>query len=90
MLLLGSVGETHWTNWLQTDLRRLRSGDTYALPHLLQAFGGMGSLNDLVVHPLNGHVVDEHKAAQINDRLRDLRGDIYRLANELERVVGER
>ncbi len=58
VLLLGSAGETHWNNWLQTDLRRLRSGDTYALQHLLQAFGGMGSLNDLVIHPLNGHVLD--------------------------------
>lgn len=88
--LLESAAETHWANWLRTDLQRLRSGDTYALHHLLQSFGGMGSFNDLVIHQLNGHTVEQNDVGQINDRLGDLRSDIYRLAHELERIVDER
>jgi hypothetical protein len=49
----------HWAERLAGDLRTIRAGDAYGLDHLLQAFGGMGSINDLVIHPVNGHRVDE-------------------------------
>ena len=50
--LIGSLsagGHWHWVEWLQSDLQRLQAGDdTYAVGHLLSAFGGMGSLNDIL------------------------------------------
>lgn len=87
--LLESAGETHWTNWLRTDLRRLKSGDTHAVQHLLQAFGGMGSFNDLFIHPLNDHPAGENDVRQINERLSALRSDTYELADKLNGILND-
>lgn len=45
--LLGQDGEEHWAAWLSSDAGRIRAGDAYGLDHLLSAYGGMGSINDL-------------------------------------------
>jgi hypothetical protein len=47
--LLRARGETHWVIWLESDLQRLRASDLYGVTHLLSAYGGMGSFNDLVL-----------------------------------------
>lgn len=38
---------SHWADWLGKDARLIRGLDFYGVEHLLSAFGGMGSLNDL-------------------------------------------
>jgi len=38
---------TIWVNWVSKDATRVRAGDYYGVEHFLQAFGGMGSINDL-------------------------------------------
>ena len=42
-------GDDEWIAWLEKDAALLRAGDAYGLEHLLQAFGGQGSLTDLTV-----------------------------------------
>lgn len=37
-----------WANWVYTDSDRVRRGDHYGIEHFLSAFGGMGSINDLL------------------------------------------
>jgi hypothetical protein len=37
----------HWATWLESDATKIRGGDPYGLRHLLSAYGGMGSINDI-------------------------------------------
>ncbi|WP_202805926.1 DUF6966 domain-containing protein, partial [Actinopolymorpha alba] len=67
--LLEKHGESHWASWLATSRRRIAAGDTYGLDHLLSAFGGMGSLNDLLVLRVNGHEINEAQEGAVNTRL---------------------
>ena len=54
---LRSFGEDGWADWVDRDVARIRAGDRYGIDHLLTAFGGMGSLSDLLIHPVNGYDV---------------------------------
>jgi hypothetical protein len=87
--LLESVEEEQWSEWLQGARSRLRAGDSRAIQRLLQAYGGMGSLTDLTIHPLNGHRVDEGEVAEVNEELHALRSQTHREATALGRVLGE-
>lgn len=49
--LLNRVGEDHWSSWMATAYAELRSLDAYGLTRLLEAYGGMGSLSLLPLHP---------------------------------------
>lgn len=72
--LLHACGEQGWAGWLEKDQRLIVGRDFYGIQHLLQAFGGMGSLNDLVVEP------DSRDA-----ELKRLTNQIYELATTLRR-----
>jgi hypothetical protein len=52
---------------------------------MLSAFGGMGSINDLVLHPMNGHKVDVNEVSTVNGRLNSLLERIYALVVKLKR-----
>jgi hypothetical protein len=41
-------GHTLWADWVRVDRARIADHDAYGLEHLLAAFGGMGSINDLM------------------------------------------
>ena len=45
--LLVAGGDEQWAAWLSGDRRRIAGGDRHGLDHLLQAYGGMGSFNDV-------------------------------------------
>jgi len=47
--LLNKHGLAYWANWLLQDTALIRKGDFYGIEHLLSAYGGMGSINDLVL-----------------------------------------
>jgi len=50
--LLESDGDSHWSNWMQKAKARLLNSDYSGVEYLLSAYGGMGSLNDLVLGQL--------------------------------------
>lgn len=93
--LLAAVDETltvlwrfdkrHWAEWLAQDRERIARGDVYGLDHLLQAFGGMGSLNDVYIHRVNGDDVSDDEAATINAELNELRERVWVNAKALRR-----
>jgi hypothetical protein len=66
---LFSVGEQHWGNWLAKDAALIRNSDFRGVEHVLNAFGGMGSINDLIIHPVNGHSVSEDQVSTANEKL---------------------
>lgn len=81
--LLDTVGEAHWKTWVERDLRLIECLDAYGLDHFLSAFGGMGSINDLVIHPMNGHRVNAESVDAVNQELGQLLGDANALARKL-------
>ena len=85
--LLQHAGEEHWADWLRGTVTRLDAFDRRAFERVFGAFGGMGSFNDLVLHPMNGHDLGESEIDVTNEKLARLRSSIYRTANELRREL---
>jgi hypothetical protein len=75
--LLGQCGETKWAPMFGALAGRVERGDVdphEAARQVLGMYGGMGSLNDVVIHIGNGHCVTEVEMGPANDRLDALRG----------------
>ena len=51
------------------------------------AFGGMGSLNDLVIAPVNDHAISNGEHSAVNARLDELRRELYELASYIRHHV---
>lgn len=81
-------GVPGWASWLANDAKLLRSGEYYGVEHILSAFGGMGSLNDLVLCPANGHQILDAEVDRANDELQTMLGDISGRARKLARKAG--
>jgi hypothetical protein len=76
LALLEEVRDQFWSEKVRAALER-RIVDPR---EVLSWFGGMGSLNDLIISPLNGHVVAPDQEGPANQQLDDVRSSIYRLA----------
>ena len=74
--LLSSAGADHWAGWMRECERRLANSDGSGVLHLLQAYGGMGSFNDLQLEGDEGR------------RLEQLRSEAARLGEEIRREAG--
>ncbi len=81
--LLRSHGVDYWADWLEEALERCRRFDTYGLTRILGAYGGMGSLSDLIICVYNGHRIEREDEEEVNKRFMELHGQIYGLASEL-------
>jgi hypothetical protein len=81
--LLYSFGEQHWGSWLAKDAATIRNLDLRGVEHFLGAFGGMGSINDLVICQLNGHKIAEEQEDAANNKLRSLLSEAATLARKL-------
>lgn len=80
--LLRDHQEPRWADWLSNDAQRIHRLDFYGVEHLLLAFGGMGSLNDVVLQRHEGAVsIALQKENELFDALRE---EIYSLAHKLK------
>lgn len=93
--LLTRYGERGWARHFENAAQDLRaaiaSGATpeekAALGHNLRSvFGGMGSFNDLVIHPANGHKIAEADLSPVNERIYSLGNRIYELSYIFQEV----
>lgn len=82
--ILSAAGEQHWRDWLECDRERITHGDAYGLEHLLAAFGGMGSFNDLVLSPANQHTGTDLELSAMDERLYELRDQIWTRCRSLQ------
>jgi hypothetical protein len=82
--LLRRHNEQFWADGLAADRARIAEGDRYALDHLLSAFGGMGSLNDVVPHGSSPSQPFDEVVRAANDRLSDLRDAIWHAAKDMQ------
>ena len=85
--LLESDGEQHWSRWIRQSRERLQNSDFSGIEHLLSAYGGMGSFNDLVICQSyeNGESQWQEGYSEKNDRLNELRGKVWELADAMRR-----
>ncbi|WP_329562008.1 DUF6966 domain-containing protein [Kitasatospora sp. NBC_01266] len=81
--LLWSYDVQHWAAWIEHDRELIDGGDDEGIRHFLSAFGGMGSLNDLIIHPANGHPVSADQVDAVNDQFQRLKSEAYGLAGVL-------
>ena len=81
--LLRESGFAGWSEWFLIDAKRIRSLDFFGIEHLLTAFGGMGSFNDVVLHSRNEDGSPGHALHAENEKLDSLRTRIYNLANKM-------
>lgn len=88
--LLRRHGADHWARWVEADVDRIRHGNPVGVDHLLTAFGGMGSLNDVNIHPANGHDVAEADVDQVNRRLASLLQQVSHHARAVKRELDRR
>jgi len=75
--LLEKYGVTRWSSWADHCVSLLQSGDPQAPGRVRSAFGGMGSLNDVVISPHHGHLLTDSEAAAANRRLARLTSSVY-------------
>lgn len=82
--LLRSYGRQHWAEWAARDRERIQRGDASGIDHLLGAYGGMGSLNDVMIHPANGDHIAPEDVIAVNAGLRELSSRVYDAAQRLK------
>ena len=75
----------HWANWLERDAQLIRGLDFYGVEHLLSAFGGMGSLNDLALAQPSAENPAILASSPDDSRFQSLLGQIHMLATKLAR-----
>lgn len=85
--LLEGAGEEHWARWAGETHRALVAHQTNGLARLLQAYGGMGSFNDVLIHPMNGHRVVQGDCDRTNRELEHLRSAMYDDATAMLREI---
>ena len=88
--LLRKYGENQWADWIAKDRIGLTAFETKAIEHLVSVFGGMGSFNDLMLHPCNGHSIKERDVPAMEEHLGDLSDQIWSNAKYLKKTLGNR
>ncbi|MEX3772939.1 hypothetical protein [Pseudomonas sp. MYb118] len=85
--MLESDGNTHWSNWMRRARARLVGSDFSGIEYLLSAYGGMGSLNDLVLGQSHNNGVFTWKPGhvELNEKFMELSSKAWQLAYEIKR-----
>ncbi len=84
--LLDQAGELQWRDWLRADIELWQSENDAS--HHLNAYGGMGSLNDLWISTWNGRVLSESQKSWINETLSLFRHLAFQTAQCLKKKNG--
>lgn len=83
--LLDRANAHHWRDWFASALSQIENGDLSGVNHVLAAYGGMGSFNDLVLDPLNGYRGAPSECTALNEQLDTLRSQMWDLGNAIRR-----
>ncbi|GAB3352031.1 DUF6966 domain-containing protein [Amycolatopsis echigonensis] len=84
LALFERVDEQHWARWARAVRTDIANGDAHCLSRILGVYGGPGSFNDLVIHPMNGHAVNPDDVANANQQLDSLRTRIHQTACDFQ------
>ena len=83
--ILGRHGIENWASWLRKDELRIKGLDFYGVEHLLSAFGGMGSLNDVGLEMPDSNRPGFLLTSPEDARFQTILAEIHRLATKLSR-----
>ncbi len=78
-------GEKWYCDWLRNCATMIMGNDPSGIEQLIRGFGGMGSFNDLVLHPGNNHKLNESEINFVNIKLDEYRREIYQQVSDLRR-----
>ncbi len=78
-VILRELDQAHWADSMSESARRLRQSDFSGVQHLLSAYGGMGSFNDILPE-----LVGEQPDHRV-ERARQLRSEAWDLGDEIRR-----
>jgi hypothetical protein len=81
--LLLQYGESFWAECINGATTRIRNSEEYGLDELLGFFGGMGSINDLIICPENGHRITHEDEPTVNMQLASLVEQASTLVHEV-------
>ena len=82
--MLEHHGIKHWASWLRHDEVRIRELDFYGIEHLLLAFGGMGSLNDVSLAKSDSSRPGCYLTSPEETECHEILAEIHRLATKLQ------
>ncbi|MCS3840323.1 hypothetical protein HNR03_004947 [Pseudomonas sp. JAI111] len=87
VFVLQSDGDTHWSFWMHKARARLLASDFSGIAYLLSAYGGMGSLNDLILGQSyeDGVLFWKPGHVELNEKFIELRNRAEQLANAIKR-----
>lgn len=87
-VVLESDGAVHWGQWMRKARAHLLNGDAYGVEYLLSAYGGMSSLNDLVLGQsfVAGVFAWKPGHVELNDRFDALKDEAATLAYAIKRA----
>lgn len=85
--ILESDGDAHWGGWMRKARERLLNSDYSGIEYLLSAYGGMDSLNDVVLGQCYKDGVFTWKPGHIelNENFAALRSKAWELADAIKR-----
>lgn len=85
--VLESDGNNHWGGWMRKARSRLLNSDFSGIEYLLSAYGGMGSLNDVVLGQSYKDGVFEWKPGyvELNEKFTALSSKAWKLADAIKR-----
>ena len=85
--VLAGDGDTHWTEWVREARAQLLNDDGWGVDRLLAAYGGMGSLSDVVLANVYKDGVSAWKPGHIelNEKFAALRTKAWELATAIQR-----
>jgi hypothetical protein len=76
----------HWADSIEKIAADVGAGDAHGARRFLQLHGGIGSLTDLVFHPMNHNAAEDEDVDQLNEQFRELDSRAHRLAIALLKV----
>lgn len=82
--LLSMAEEKHWVKRVDSVLSKIESAEVVnknAKAEMKTWFGGMGSINDLVLSPFNGHRLNECDEVKLNQLLQEKLANLYEIVN---------
>ncbi len=85
--LLESDEQTHWSEYMSTARQLLLTADYAGVEHLLRAYGGMGSFNDLILgqEMIDGRFKWKPDSEVMNEQLSRLSSKAFELASYIKR-----
>lgn len=83
--ILAANARPEWAQWIKRATIQLLNSDYHGVETVLAAYGGMGSLNDVVLAQITaGPLSVSAIGASADEVFADLRDEAWRLANEIK------